>query len=157
MDTRQKLDVLRRIAGELNRAHITWALGASMLLYFKGVTDTFHDIDLMVKTEDAEAARDILLGMGTLMPPNPEAKYRTKLFLEFVIEGVDVDVMAGFAIAQGDTVHDCSLRETDIAEMHDLDGEAVPLQSIARWREYYQWMGRTEKVRMIDAFLAQQR
>ena len=29
----------------MNEAHVEWALGASMLLYFKGITSAFHDID----------------------------------------------------------------------------------------------------------------
>ena len=87
-------------------AHVQWDLGASMLLYFKGITSAFHDIDLMVADHDAECVRTILLEMGELRPsdPVPNPMYRTKTFMEFLIESIEVDVMAGIAIVHEGTV-----------------------------------------------------
>ena len=39
------LALLKRIAHRFNQAGITWALGASMMLYFKGIARDFHDLD----------------------------------------------------------------------------------------------------------------
>ena len=36
------------------KENVEWALGASMLLYIKEITTEFHDIDLMVSTDDAK-------------------------------------------------------------------------------------------------------
>ena len=44
-EEQKKIELLQRIAQRLNEAHVQWALGASMLLYFKGITSAFHDID----------------------------------------------------------------------------------------------------------------
>ena len=88
-----KIFVLKKIAHILNENNITWALGASMMLYFRNVTDTFHDIDLMVCNEDAIKTKEILSSIGVLQPQNPNSKYQTKEFLEYVIDDVDVDVM----------------------------------------------------------------
>lgn len=153
MDTNKKLIVLKRIASEFNKANITWALGASMLLYFKGITSEFHDIDIMIANEDAILAKDILLHMGVLQPPNPDAKYKTKMFLEFVIDDVDVDIMAGFAIVNHDMLFDCSLQKEEIVEIFDLQGEQIPLQSVELWCKYYELMGRDSKVLAIKSFL----
>ena len=49
MDADTKITVLKRVAARFNAAGITWALGASMLLYFKRIAPEFHDIDLMVR------------------------------------------------------------------------------------------------------------
>ena len=46
--------MLLKIAHRLNEAGVEWALGASMMLYFKDITSDFHDIDLMVVDRDAE-------------------------------------------------------------------------------------------------------
>ena len=156
MTTDKKLHVLHRIACELNRAGICWALGASMLLYFKGITDDFHDIDIFIADEDAGHARDILSRMGELLPSRPDRNYRTKLFLEYVIDGVDVDMMAGFAIVTGDTVHECPLLKEQIVEFVPLRDEMIPLQSLTLWLRYYQLMGRDNKVAMIRAALQNQ-
>jgi len=64
MDADTKITVLKRIAARFNAAGITWALGASMLLYFKRIAPEFHDIDLMVADDDAERARQLLCEMG---------------------------------------------------------------------------------------------
>lgn len=51
---KEKLKLLEKIAYHFNKENVEWALGASMLLYIKGITTEFHDIDLMVSTDDAE-------------------------------------------------------------------------------------------------------
>ena len=77
----EKIQLLLRIAHRLNEAHVEWALGASMLLYFKGITSDFHDIDLMVADRDAECVRTILSEMGESCPSDltPNPMYRTKI------------------------------------------------------------------------------
>ena len=100
--TQEKIQLLLKIAHRLNEAGVEWALGASMMLYFKDITSDFHDIDLMVVDRDAECVRTILSEMGESFPsasiPNP--MYRAKTFMEFFIDSVEVDVMAGFAIVK---------------------------------------------------------
>jgi hypothetical protein len=149
-DIQEKLDVLKKIGAALNREDISWAVGASLMLYFNHKTDDFHDIDLMVSEDDAEKCRQILLKMGTMLPPHPKRKYPTKQFMEFVIDSVDIDVMAGFAIADGEKVHDCSFHPDQIGAFIDLEGVSIPIQKMSLWRQYYQWMGRNAKVQMID-------
>lgn len=150
----EKIELLKRIAHRFNEAHITWALGASMLLYFKGITSEFHDIDLMISNTDVECVRSILSEMGEIQPPNLNSKYQTKTFMEFIIDSVDVDVMAGFSILSSGKLFDCSLQEDQIVEKMPLGTEFIPLQSPLLWREYYRLMGRKEKVEMIEKALS---
>lgn len=150
MNIQHKLTVLRKVAERLNEANITWAVGASLLLYFKGITDRFNDIDIMVTEEDVFRLKDIMLSVGAINPPNPNVQYKTRHFLEFVVDGVDVDVMAGFIIVDDGEEHDCSLRVDQIVEYITVDGISVPLQSVALWRRYYSLMHRDCKVKMID-------
>lgn len=69
MMTNKKINVLKRIAIELNKKNITWALGASMLLYFKGIISEFKDIDIMVIDDDIDQVKKILLELGELQSP----------------------------------------------------------------------------------------
>ena len=146
--TQEKIQLLLRIAHRLNEAHVEWALGASMLMYFKGITSEFHDIDLMV----ADCVRTILSEMGENCPSDsiPNPMYQTKTFMEFLIDSVEVDVMAGFAIVKDGKVYDCSLRKEQIAEKMLLGEESIPLQSPLLWCKYYRLMGRLEKAEMIE-------
>ena len=147
-----KIKLLKKIAHKFNEENIAWALGASMMLYFKGITNEFHDIDLMIVDEDVERVKTILSDMGELQKPNLNSKYQTKVFLEYIIDSIDVDVMAGFSILSDDKLYDCSLKKEQIVERMPLDEELIPLQSPLLWKEYYQLMGRTKKVKMIDDF-----
>ena len=146
----EKIELLKKIAHRFNESDIVWALGASMLLYFKGIVSDFHDLDLMIANSDVECVRKILSEMGEIQPTNPNSKYQTKTFMEFIIDFIDVDVMAGFSILNGGKLYDCSLKEEQIIEWMPLDGEKIPLQSPLLWCEYYKLMGRKEKVEMIE-------
>ena len=64
METERKLDVLADIARALNQSGVTWAVGGSLLLYFKGKTGVFRDIDLMVCETDVEKLKRAMLPLG---------------------------------------------------------------------------------------------
>lgn len=67
--------------------------------------------------------------MGELHPPAsaPDPMYRTKVFMEFTIDSVDIDVMAGFSIVSEGKVYDCSLDKEQIVERMTLGTEVIPL------------------------------
>ena len=77
MNAEGKLRVLAQIANRLNAAEIQWALGASAMLYLNGVADRFDDLDIMVQTDQALRAKDILKSMGAMKAANPAAQYGT--------------------------------------------------------------------------------
>lgn len=151
-DIKHKLAVLARIAEEFNHKDVTWAIGASLLLYFKGIVSEFHDIDIMIAEEDAETVKDTLLSLGDIQQPTPNAKYKTKSFLEFHVDGVDIDAMAGFVIVNQDKEYYFTLKRENIKDFTEVHGIKIPLQSVDEWRKYYELMGRNDKVKMIDAY-----
>lgn len=154
-DIEKKMNVLTKVAKELNVNNITWAIGASLLLYFKGITGEFNDIDIMVAENDVEKIKKILLSFGKLYPKNPNIQYKTKDFMEFNIEGIDFDVMAGFTIINNNVEHYFPLEKKNIKEHFDLQDVAIPLQSLEEWLTYYKLMDRTEKVKMINNYIGE--
>ncbi|MBR3693801.1 MAG: hypothetical protein IKL88_04675 [Erysipelotrichales bacterium] len=153
MPIEQKLRVLKKIASAFERAHITWAVGASVLLYFKEIVPSFNDLDLLIHMKDIEKAKKILLQMGILKLSQENTNFKTKVFLELVVDAVEVDVIGGFAIVHDGICHDCSLLEEQIMEYVELQGHQIPLQSIELWKQYYYWMGREKKVNIIEEAL----
>lgn len=147
----QKMAVLEKIAGRMNEAGVLWCVGASLDLYFHGLTDHFHDIDIMTGTDGISAVIRIMDGLGTRQPASPDGKYKTKYFLEYIVEDVEVDIMAGFAIVADGTEHDCSLTHDQIEKQITVGREEVPLQRLGLWKRYYRLMGRTDKVRLLEA------
>ena len=155
----EKIKLLKKIARRFNEFNVTWALGASMMLYLKGIATKFHDIDLMISNDDVERVQVILSEMGEIKPPNPNPnpKYKTKTFMEFTIDAIDVDVMAGFSIVNDGKLFDCSLQKEQIVEKILLETELIPLQSPLLWYEYYRLMGRNEKVDMIERAVSKEK
>jgi len=144
-----KLAVLARLARVLNGGGVVWALGGSALLYLRGRTDGFHDLDLMVLEADAERAGELLAPLGAAGAARPAGQYRSRFFLELTVEGVEVDVIAGFAIVKDGAEYDCSLTPEAIAGTVPVLGEPVPLQSLSDWKRYYQLMGRTARAAQL--------
>lgn len=153
MHIQDKLEILARIARAFNDRGISWAAGASLMLYLRGVVSDFHDLDLLTAAADFPAARDILSGLGTLLPRRANDGYRTEHFLEYTVDGVEIDLMANFAIFEGGATHRFPLEACGARDFSNVLGEVVPLQSLTLWRECYRLMGRAEKVRTIDDWL----
>ncbi len=152
-DIGRKLDTLRMIARLFNAQSITWALGASALLYIRGIVDDFHDLDIMIADGDIDRATAVLDTLGQRLPPEGNAMYATKHFYEYVIDGTDIDLIAGYTLVRDDKRHEFPLTREKIAGAVSLDGETVPLQALADWREYYLLMGREGKARLINEAL----
>lgn len=149
-ETEHKLHVLAKVACIFNQNHITWAVGASLLLYFKEKTDIFHDIDIMILESDVPKVKKILSEIGTLLPANPNPQYKTRHFIEAVVDDVDLDIMAGFVIVNAGKDYDCSLKKEEIKENILIFGQTIPLHSLEKWNYYYTLMGRMDKVRMLS-------
>lgn len=150
MDNAEKLAVLSKIGRLLNAENITWAVGASLLLYLHHKTDEFHDIDIMTTDADVFSVKALLLQIGQLVPSSATTQYKTRHFYEFIVDGVDIDVMAGFIITRDGVDYDCSLNPQSITASTEVNGVRIPLQSLAEWRTFYELMGRRKKIEMLD-------
>ena len=64
-------ETLKRAAGALREAKIPFLLGGGLAVWARGGPPTGHDLDLMVKPEDADRALDVLeeVGMKAERPP----------------------------------------------------------------------------------------
>lgn len=144
-----KLEVLISIAKILNKHHILWHLGASCMLYLRGYVDHFHDIDLMIAEEHVDEVKR-LLSKYSHHERQKNEQYKTKVFLEYDIEGVDIDIMAGFAIVHEGQVHEFPLKESDPSDELLLDDTVIYLAKVETWYTYYKLMKREDKIKIID-------
>ena len=143
-----KLKVLSRIAEDFHRANITWAVGASGMLYLRGIVDHFNDLDIMVDEAHIHEAKAILDTMGILQERIPNPNFKTKHFLEYVIDHVEADVIAGFVITKDGTDHHLPFDATHIDGTVTVNGQQIPLQSRSDWQHYYILLDRPHKAQM---------
>jgi hypothetical protein len=154
MNEEDKLVVLSHLAHALNEAHLTWSLGASCFLYLEGIAPTFHDLDFMVSEESQKEAERIFATLGEKQPEHYDRlRYGTRFFGEYVVEGVDVDVMVDFSILKDGKEYRFPLKRENIDKVVLLKGEPIPFEKLSLWRERYLLMGRESKVAMIDKAL----
>lgn len=150
MKIEDKLNVLLEIGNILNKAGVRWAVGGSLLLYLKGISNQFNDIDIMVLKDDVDKVNDLFSNNDSFKVNGPNDQFKTFFYCELVIDSVDIDIMAGFAIVYNNEVHDCSLTSEGIVEKILINNVEIPLQSVHDWRRYYVLMERKDKVEMID-------
>ena len=148
---KNKLEVLKTIAKKFNDAGIKYAIGASVLLYFKGIVDKFHDLDIMVDMNDVDKVKEILNKFGTLQYSPDNNNFKTKAFLQYVVDDVGIDVIGGFIIVKDGIDYDCTLQK-EIIDYTYLDGVKIALDTIDNWYKYYSLMGRDNKVKMIENY-----
>ncbi len=153
MDLQNKLLVLSKVANALNLAKVNWSIGASAMLYFMGAVTAFNDIDIMLDEEDVVKAKAALKNFAELKEPNSSNNCKSKVFLEYIIEDVEVDIMAGLTIDYEGEEHYFPLKHEHITKKIKLNDEVIPLHSITEWKRYYALMGRDIKVQLINGFL----
>jgi hypothetical protein len=75
------LATLKRSAGALREAGVPFMLGGGLACWVRGGPESDHDLDLMVKPEDAEQALETLTAIG-LRPEKPSEGWLYKAFDE---------------------------------------------------------------------------
>src|SRR5919202_6640189 len=68
---------LKKSAAALREAGVPFLLGGSLASWARGGPETRHDLDLMIKPEDVEAASQALQGAG-LRPEDPPEEWLVK-------------------------------------------------------------------------------
>ncbi len=147
-------ETLATIGQTLNEKGITWAVGASMMLYFYGLVDKPNDIDIMIDLQCIDDAKAVFDQIGQRYPWEKSDTYATKYFLEYQVNGVDVDVMSGMVISHGNHRYNHKFDKSNIGENIQVGGVDIPLMTIEEWYVLYQIIGdRDKKVDMLEKYL----
>lgn len=83
------LTTLKKAAGALREAGVPFMLGGGLAAWVRGGPESDHDLDLMVKPDNAEEALDILAAAG-MHPERPPEEW---LYKAWDVNGVLVDLI----------------------------------------------------------------
>lgn len=147
MDSR--IPIIVKIAKCLNDKGVRYAVGGSVLLYLKGIDFNFNDLDLMIQEEDVVKAREALSEIGEYHPNDRSSN--AKVFEEFAVDGLDIDVISGLVITAYGKTYDYSFKNEGV-EFVEIEGVKIPLDSLDRWYDIYSFQGRVEKARYIKDY-----
>ena len=136
--------ILLKIAEHLNKRGVHWGIGGSLLLVRHVLVDTARDIDLIVAESDITAAMDEMAQIGARDVALENPAFISRHFAHYVVEGIDVDMIAGFTIhhATGDYVF--PFDDRTITEKASIDGIEIPYTSLEDWLVAYMLMEKRE-------------
>lgn len=147
-------NTLSYIGKKLNEEGIVWGVGASILLNNYGLIDKPNDIDILVDLKDIGKADMVLKGIGEKIAWEMTDTYSTKYFYEYIINGFDIDVMAGLSIKYNNGTFKYIFDQSSISEIKIINGVNIPLTSLEDWYVIYQLIpNRETKAYMIENYL----
>ncbi len=142
------LKTLKKVNKILSNANITYALGASLCLYFHGIDLDPHDIDIMIMEKDLEIFKKAFSKFNKLETTKLPI-YLTKHFYKYEIDGVSLDIMCRFIVKKDDLIYEYPFDESHI-KLINYEGETLPICLIDDWEYLYSIMpSRRAKVEMI--------
>jgi predicted nucleotidyltransferase len=116
------LETMKKTGGALNEAGIPWALGGGLACWARGGPETEHDVDLLVKRQDAERAQQALAEAGLRIERPPEG---------WLLKAYDADVMVDLIFdPQGGSVDDALLERADELEVHAMRMKVASLEDV---------------------------
>jgi putative nucleotidyltransferase-like protein len=118
----QMLTTLKKAGGVLNDAEIPWALGGGLACWARGGPETEHDVDLLVRPDDAERAQ-AALGRAGFRTETPPEGWLLKAF----DDGVMVDLIFS---PQGGPIDDAFFERTETLEVHAMPMRVARVEDV---------------------------
>jgi len=113
---------LKRVVGALRTAHVPFMLGGGLAVWARGGPNTDHDLDLMVRPEDAERALAVLEGEGMRVDRPPE---------HWLVKAWDDDVLVDLIYEPSGLVIDDSVFErADELDVYALRLQVMPIEDV---------------------------
>lgn len=121
-DFEQLLDAMKKAGGALNEAGIPFVLGGGLACWARGGPRTEHDVDFLLRPEDAERAQQVLrlTGMRTERPPEG-------WLLKAYDDGVLIDLIFD---PQGGAVGDDTFARAEELEVHAMRLRVAALEDV---------------------------
>jgi Nucleotidyl transferase of unknown function (DUF2204) len=122
-DFDQLLAAMKQAGGALNDAGIRWALGGGLAAWARGGPETEHDVDFLVKPDDAERAQQALAQSGMRTEKPPEGW----LLKAYTDDGVLVDLIFD---PQGGPVDDALLDRAEDLEVFAMRMKVARIEDV---------------------------
>lgn len=144
-------NTILKIATKLNEGSITWALGGSLVLQHHDIVEVVHDIDILIAKADIVKAKAMLDQLGELKASTHKSIFQTTFFYEYIIDGIDVDILCEFKI-ENQGLYTYDFNALRITESEILDGIYIYYTSLEDWFVLYTLMGRLDKIDTLKRY-----
>ena len=116
------LESMKKAAGVLNEANVPFILGGGLACWARGAPKTEHDVDFLVRPEDAERAQQALADTGMRTEKPPEG---------WLLKAYDGDVLIDLIFdPQGGPVDDQTFARADELEVYATRLQVAALEDV---------------------------
>lgn len=146
-------EVLFKVNKLFSENSIRFGIGASLLLRSFNLTSKVSDIDIIIHDEDVEKVIEIMNTIGIRRVSKELTLYETESFLEYNVDGIDLDIMSKFSVRTDEGVF---LYPFDVKELKYkvvLNCSKIPVLSLENWFVSYLVINRKEKAEIIKKYL----
>jgi predicted nucleotidyltransferase len=121
-DFERLLAAMKRAGGALNDAGVPFVLGGGLACWARGAPKTEHDVDFLVKPEDAERAQQVLTRVGMRAETPPEG-----WLLKAYDDGVLIDLIFN---PQDGPIDDRTFERAEELEVHAMRIKVAALEDV---------------------------
>jgi predicted nucleotidyltransferase len=121
-DFERLLDSMKRAGGILNDAGVPWVLGGGLACWARGGPETEHDVDFLVKPDDAERVQEAFARAG-LKTERPPEGWLVKAWIEDVLVDVIFDPQDG-------PIDDALLERAEELEVYAMRMKVARLEDV---------------------------
>jgi hypothetical protein len=116
------LDAMKRAGGALNEARVPYVLGGGLAAWARGGPRTEHDVDFLVKPDDAERAQQALAAAGLRTERPPEG---------WLLKAYDDDVLIDLIFDPHDgPIDDGTFDRAEDLEVHAMRMKVASLEDV---------------------------
>jgi predicted nucleotidyltransferase len=116
------LATMKKAGGALNEAGIPFVLGGGLACWARGAPKTEHDVDFLVKPEDAEPAQQALAAAGMRPETPPEG---------WLLKAYDGDVLVDLIFdPQDGPIDDRTFEHAEELEVHAMKMNVAALEDV---------------------------
>lgn len=116
------IQALKRAAAALRDAEVPFALGGGLACWAHGAPISDHDVDIMVRPQDAERAQRVLAKAGMRAARPPE---------EWLLKAYDGEVLVDLIFRpNGDPVDDAMLARASMLDVAAVSMPVLPLEEV---------------------------
>ncbi|HWL37596.1 MAG TPA: nucleotidyltransferase [Frankiaceae bacterium] len=121
-DPQEILASCKRVAAILQEAKIPFALGGGIACWVYGAPESDHDVDVMVREEDARGAQELLVAHG-MKPEDPPEEWLLKVY--------DGDVLVDLIFRpEGLTITDEVLDRAPVRDVNAMKMKVLRLEDV---------------------------
>ncbi len=121
-DFERLLAAMKKAGGALNDAGIPFVLGGGLACWARGAPKTEHDVDFLLKPEDAQRAQQALAAAGMRPEKPPEG---------WLLKAYDGDVLVDLIFdPQGGPIDDRTFERADELEVHAMKMKVAALEDV---------------------------